>query len=98
MTVSIIGITATRSLASAAPPAARSEATTGPQLRAPDGGYRAARTTASASSALLTIGTMTPSAPASRTLPMTPGSFHGTRAIGLDPLATIAWNSPTASW
>ena len=54
----------------------------GPMLRDPPGGYRQAATAPRASSGELTIGTITPSAPASSTRPMIPGSFHGTRTNG----------------
>jgi hypothetical protein len=66
-------------------------AITGPQLRDPAGAYRTERTTASACSRVFTIGTTTPCAPASSTLPIMPGSFHGTREIGVPPTSSIAW-------
>jgi hypothetical protein len=96
--VSIIGITAMCSPAQARLSARRIEAITGPQLRAPSGAYRTDRTTASACSRVLTIGTTTPWAPASSDLPMTPGSFHGTRTIGLPPLSSIAWIIAAEVW
>jgi hypothetical protein len=49
-----------------------------------------ADTKASASCLVLTIGQITPCAPASSTLPMMPGSFHGTRTIGVTGCACIA--------
>ena len=69
----------------------------GPQLRAPSGAYRQARTAASASATVLTMGMMTPWAPASSILPMMPGSFQGTRTTGTDPPNKIAWIMGTAS-
>ena len=94
--VSIIGITAMSSRArSYCWEPVRIDTTVGPHDLVPSGGYRHERTTDRASSALLTIGTMMPWAPASRTLPMMPGSFHGTRAMGWPPPARMAWIIPT---
>ena len=69
---------------------ARAETPTGPMLRLPTGAYRHAATAARASSTVLTIGTITPYAPASSTLPMMLGSFHGTRTIGVVSVRAIA--------
>jgi hypothetical protein len=50
-----------------------------------------------ASSAVFTMGTMTAIAPASSTLPMIPGSFHGTRTVVVDPPSVSACNMGTLS-
>ena len=73
-------------------------AITGPQLREPDRGVPARRTTASACSRVLTIGTITPWAPASSILPMMPGSFQGTRTIGVPPPSSMAWIIAAVIW
>src|SRR5580704_5611466 len=90
--VSIIGMTRTWSLAIvwyvlASPYMA---ARIGPLLRLPAGGYRHAFASALASCGVFTIGQITPQAPPSSTLPMMPGSFHGTRTIGVTGWAFIA--------
>ena len=63
----------------------------GPSCASPRARSATERTTASACSRVLTIGTITPWAPASSILPMMPGSFHGTRTIGVPPPSSIAW-------
>ncbi len=64
----------------------------GPVLRSPRGGYMAALTAASASSAELIRGTMTPVAPASRHHPMVDGSFAGTRTSARGECGWTAWS------
>ena len=44
------------------------------------------------------MGTTTPRAPASSTRPMMPGSFHGTRTMGVPPPISIACIIVTATW
>ena len=67
----------------------------GPFDRLPIGGYFDAATNASASARVFTIGQITPYAPPSSTLPMIPGSFHGTRTIGTMGCACMAWKQAT---
>jgi hypothetical protein len=44
---------------------------------------------------VFTIGQITPFAPPSSTLPMMPGSFHGTRTIGVTPCGCMPWKQAT---
>src|SRR5215475_6750667 len=68
-------------------------------LRQPRGAYRQARPAASASSYVLTMGTMTPYAPASRTYEIYSGEFLGRRTIGTASELPIAWiHATTDSW
>ena len=76
-----------------------------PMLRSPAGGYRQARTAAAASSAVLTMGMMTPRAPASRSAPIAAGSAEGARATGVAPpmmtasiIRVTAAKSPAPCW
>ncbi|CAB5068416.1 unannotated protein [freshwater metagenome] len=66
-------------------------------LRRPAGAYRQAATAASASSLLFTIGMMTPIAPMSSTRPMMPGSFQGTRTMGVGLLPFMACSCANTS-
>ena len=77
---------------------AQMDALTGPQLRKPRGGYLHARTRASASSRVFTIGQMTPYAPASRIFMRRAGSFQGTRASGITEVVEMLWSMVTATW
>jgi hypothetical protein len=67
-------------------------------LRKPRGGYFDARTKASASSGVFTIGHTMPYTPASQVLPMMAGSFHGTRARGIVVVVEIAASIVTIAW
>src|SRR5262249_46408971 len=68
-------------------------------LRQPRGAYRQARPAASASAEGVTIGTMTPYAPASRTYEIYSGEFLGRRTIGTASELPIAWiQATTDSW
>src|ERR1043165_3196022 len=61
----------------------------GPQLRSPTGGYFATATNASASSTVLIIGAITPSAPMSSTRLATAKPPTGMRTIGAAPACRI---------
>ena len=58
----------------------------------------AALASAWACAGVFTIGQMTPQAPPSSTLPMMPGSFHGTRTSGVIGYLSIAWKQVTIDW
>ena len=79
--VSIMANTRVVALASAGTGPIRRAERMGPYERPPMGGYLAAATAAAASSAVLTSGTMTPTAPASRALPMAVRLLSSTRTM-----------------
>ena len=71
-------------------------ARTGPYERLPAGGKRHASTARAACAASSTIGTTTPSAPASSARISSHGSLLDTRTIGLHPAAPAARIIPTS--
>ena len=87
-------IIATQRAARAEP---RSPERTGPQLRLPSGGYRQAATTLAACAADSTVGTMTPSAPASNAEPMTDGVWSGTLTSVSTSYGNVAATRPARS-